>query len=307
MNRFLALYRALDQTTSQQARLAVLTQYFREEDPHEAAWVVYLLRGGHLRRFVSPRRLREWIAAFLDLPLSLIEAAYQQVGDLAETLALLLPNRERPFSGALPPLALLAEKILPHIATLPESAQQAWLAQQWEQLSFWEAYLLHKLLLGGFRVGVAEGLLIAALAEALELPPAQVAARLSGALNHPSPSFYEQLRTPHTDSPEPYPFFLAYPIEELGNDFQEKLGSPTAYQIEWKWDGVRVQLVRRSGKVALWSRGGVPLTEGFPDVVIPHQSLPDGTVLDGELVILRENQVQPFAAIQRRLLRKKVT
>lgn len=307
MERFLALYRTLDQTTSQQARIAALTAYFQAVEPEEAAWATYLLRGGHARRFVSPRRLREWIAEYLNLPLSLVETSYQHVGDLAETLALLLPNRGRPFSGHLPPLPVLAGQELPRLASLPEAEQRAWLENHWSRLSFWEVYLLHKLLLGGFRVGVAEGLLLQALARALNLPETHLANRLPAALNPPNSTFYDQLRQTATTSLEPYAFCLAYGIEELGENYPEKFGKLADYQVEWKWDGVRVQVVCRAAGVALWSRGGVALTQGFPELVDLFRALPAGTVIDGELLIVREGEIQPFAALQRRLLRKKVT
>lgn len=305
MERFIALYRALDQTQSQNAKLNALRAYFSEADPHEAAWAVELLRGGHARRFIPPKKLRLWLAEYLGLPIDLVEECYQHVGDLSETVALLLPNRSNP-SGNLPPLPYLAEVQLPRLATLPEAEQKAWLHEQWKKLSFWEAFLFHKLLLGAMRVGVAEGLLTRALAEALHLPEAHVAQRLSAEWK-PSPRFYEHLRAQAEATLDPYPFFLAYPLEDLGENFPEKLGSLSEYQVEWKWDGMRVQLVRRKSGLALWSRGGVCITEGFPDIVQRFAPLPPDTVIDGELLIVKDGLVQPFAALQRRLLRKKVS
>lgn len=306
MRAFVELYRALDQTQSQKAKVEALRQYFLGADPHEAAWVVHLLRGGHARRFVSPRQLRHWLADYLRLPLDLVEYAYHHVGDLSETIALLLPNRQRESSGALPPLPHLAEVELPHIQKTPEAEQQAWLISYWERLSFWEAFVFHKLLLGALRVGVAEGLLQRALAEALHLPESHIAQKLASPWV-PGPHFYRQLRAGTEAHLDPYPFFLAYGVEELGPDFTEKLGPLSEYQVEWKWDGVRVQLVRRAGGVALWSRGGVCLSESFPELLALYRQLPVGTVIDGELLIVREGAVQPFSQLQRRLLRKKVT
>lgn len=305
MERFIALYRALDQTQSLYGKLAALRSYFKEADPHEAAWAVELLRGGHARRFIPPKKLRLWLAEYLSLPIELVEEMYHYVGDLSETIALLLPNRHR-SSVSLPSLPYLAEVELPRISRLPEIQQRETLISYWERLGFWEAFLFHKLLLGAMRVGVAEGLLTRALAEALNLPEAHVAQRLS-TIRTPSPDFFLQLRAGETESLDPYPFFLAYPVEELGEDFHTKLESLLDYQVEWKWDGVRVQLVRRRGGIALWSRGGVCITDGFPDIVQRFSPLPAGTVIDGELLIVKDGIVHPFAALQRRTLRKKIT
>ncbi|MCS7162218.1 MAG: ATP-dependent DNA ligase [Bacteroidia bacterium] len=305
MERFLALYRALDQTQRTVEKLSHLQAYFRMADPHEAAWVVQLLRGGHARRFLSPRKLKSWLADYLNLPLALVEECHHQVGDLAETVALLLPNRHRP-PGGLPPLPHLAEVELPALLKATESAQRQWLEQWWEKLAFWETFLLHKLLLGALRVGVAEGLVQRALAEALNLTEARIAQKLQGTWQ-PSPTFYDYLRQPTHLTAEPYPFFLAYPIEELGPNFVEKLGPTLDYQVEWKWDGVRVQIVRRQSEVAVFSRNGVRIDPGFPELVERFRCLPPDTVVDGELLIVKEGQVQPFGALQRRLMRKKVT
>ncbi|MCX7980936.1 MAG: ATP-dependent DNA ligase [Bacteroidia bacterium] len=305
METFVQLYQRLDQTQSTQAKQEALVGYFRRANPHEAAWVVRLLCGEHARRFISPRKLRQWVADYLGLPIALVESCYQQVGDLAETIALLLPNRFI-SEGELPPLYWLAEREFPRLAEAPEAQQRATLISYWQRLSFYECFLFHKLLLGAMRVGVADGLLMRALAEALHLPEGTIAQKLA-CLPPPSPAFYAYLHKESGPNTEPYPFFLAYPIEDLGTDFVEKLGPLAAYQIEWKWDGVRVQVVRRAGRVALWSRGGVLLTESFPELVQRFQNLPSGTVIDGELLIVREGRVQPFFALQRRLLRKKLT
>lgn len=306
MERFIVLYRALDQTQSQNARLQALRDYFREADPHEAAWVVELFRGGHARRFIPPRKLRLWVAEYLSLPLEAVEECYHHVGDLSETIALLLPNRGN-APGNLPSLPLLAGSELPRLATLPEVDQRAWLHTYWQKLSFYEAFLFHKLLLGAMRTGVADGLINRALSEALHIPQAQIARKL-GADWKPSPQFYDYLRSGSTETMEPYPFFLACPVEDMGESFAEKLAASLSdYLIEWKWDGMRVQLVRRRSGIALWSRGGVCITEGFPDIVQRYSALPPGTVIDGELLIVQGGIIQPFAALQRRLLRKRVS
>ncbi|MCS6895754.1 MAG: ATP-dependent DNA ligase [Bacteroidia bacterium] len=305
MERFIALYRALDQTQSQNAKLKALIDYFQTADPHEAAWAVKLLSGGHARRFVSPRKLRSWLAEYLGLPLSVIEDCYHYVGDLSETVALLLPNRGKPLSGGLS-VPQLAEIELPRLSKLTEEEQRQWLRTYWEKFSFWEAFLFHKILLGAMRVGVAEGLLTRAIAEALHMPEAHVAQRLSTGWE-PSPHFYQYLLAEQTAVLTPYPFFLAYPIEDLGENFHHKLNDPSLYQVEWKWDGIRVQLLKRGGKLALWTRGGVCVTESFPDIIERFKLLPSGTVIDGELLIVRDGVVQPFSALQRRLMRKKVS
>src|SRR6185436_4571278 len=111
---------------------------------------------------------------------------------------------------------------------------------------------------------------------------------------------------PALDAGQPYPFFLAHAVEAVV-DFQAKLGPPADWLVEWKYDGIRAQIVRRGGQTWIWSRGEELMTERFPEVVALAGPLPDGTVLDGEVLVWKDDAPAPFALLQQRIGRKLLT
>lgn len=307
MKRFTQLFFELDQTTRVNEKVAALENYFRAVPPDDAAWALHFLCGRKLDRAVAAKSLWQWIAVESGFPDWLIEECYSAVGDGAETMALLLRD-----SGAGTTLSLseiVEQRLLP-LQTLPEQARRNLLVQTWRELNANERLVWNKLITGNFRVGVARTLVIRALASVAQIEPAIMAHRVLGAWK-PAAEDYARLIGSEDATAElarPYPFFLASPLElkiKRGEDLAS-LGDIHQWQAEWKWDGIRAQLIRRSGETLLWSRGDEMITEAFPEIIETGSLLPDGTVLDGELLAWRGEGPLPFAKLQRRLGRKQV-
>lgn len=301
MQRFAALYAELDATRATRAKVEAMKRYFASAPDEDAAWAVFFLGGRRLRRVLAPSRLRQWIGEDLQLSPPLLDECYAHVGDLAETLALLLDT-----AGRLPrqsPGIGLAEWVarLQALAGLDEAQQRAALLAAWRQLPREECYLVNKLVTGELRVGVAAGLVARALAEHAGVGVDVIQHRLMGDWLPEAASWHALLRLESAARPvaQPYPFCLASPLE----DAPETLGEPADYLVEWKWDGIRAQLIRRDGQLFLWSRGEELLNGRFPEVEALAAQLPDGCVLDGEILAWREG-VLPFAVLQRRIGRK---
>jgi len=306
MRDFSRLYQALDQTTSTNLKVAAMVRYFSAAPPADAAWAVYFLSGRRMKRLVGPARLRQWLYESVDLPGWLVDETYASVGDLAETIALLTdagraaPADERTLAD------WLETEILP-LRGLDADDQGARVKRWWATLDYEQCYLLNKLLTGALRVGVSRTLAARALAEAANLPRPVILHRLMGQWE-PDGEFFERLVSPddgEADVSRPYPFCLAAPLDD--DEPADLPGEPADWQVEWKWDGIRAQLVRRAGRGFLWSRGEDLITERFPEVRDAAASLPDGTVLDGEILAWdAEDGVMDFGALQRRIGRKRV-
>jgi DNA ligase 1 len=310
MRRFTKLFCDLGQTTRTTEKLALLEEYFREVPPADAAWALQFLLGRIPKRLVAIRDLREWTAAETGLPQWLIDESHQAVGDFAETLALLFPETD---SSLQMPLARLVEERLLPLGHLPLLSRRERLVQTWRELSAAERLVWNKLITGNFRIGVARNLVVRALAGVAGVSAPTMAHRLLAEWQ-PSAASYVMLldaRENKTDlAATPYPFFLALPLElklKGAQAIEEVLGPIHDWLTEWKWDGIRAQLIRRQGEISIWSRGEELITATFPEVVEIARSLPDGTVLDGEIVVWKGGRPQPFAHLQRRLGRKNVS
>ncbi|MEP7246072.1 MAG: ATP-dependent DNA ligase [Gammaproteobacteria bacterium] len=305
MRDFAELYDEIDTTTSTNLKVAAMVRYFRCAPPADAAWAAYILSGRRLKRFIGPALLSKWLIEASGLPEWLVTESYSTVGDMAETIALLLETDEAGKSATDAPLAEWIEQRLLPLRNSSDERQQEAIVTWWRTLPYRECFLLNKLLTGELRVGVSELLVTRALSEVLNVSRVDVARRLMGEWE-PGAEFWEGLKAGDTsanDPSAPYPFYLASPFE----DDLAKLGSPADWQIEWKWDGIRGQIVRRAGQCFIWSRGEELVTERFPEIVAAAASLPDGIVLDGELVAWRDGTVRPFADLQQRIGRKKLT
>jgi DNA ligase-1 len=306
MRRFCQLYEALDGTTRTNAKVEAMVRYLEAAPAEDAAWAVFFLTGQRLKRLISGRTLRAWAEQRTGLPEWLVSEAHAAIGDSAETAALLLPDAQcaaDPGASELLPLhRWLEERILP-LRGQPAEGQYAEVCGWWQELPRGELLVLNKLLTGAFRVGVSKLLVVRALAEVAGLPRATVAHRLMGR-PQPSAAWYRTLVAPAGTAARarPYPFFLASPLDARA----ESLGPLTDWLAEWKWDGIRGQLMRRSGEVFLWSRGEELITERFPELIQAAARLPDGVVLDGEVLAWGAG-VLPFAVLQRRIGRDRLT
>ena len=310
MKRFARLFNELDTSTSTRSKVDALKRYLAIANAADAAWAVYFLAGGKPRQAINSRVLREFAIGASGLPEWLFEESYQAVGDLAETIALLLPPPVRASDGTL--AFWIEERLLPLRGRAPADVLAA-LRDYVEELDTPERFLLIKLIGGGFRVGVSKLLVTRALAEHSGIDAKLVAQRMIGYTDvtlAPTPERYLSLidAGQHVVADgHPYPFFLAHSLTLPVERFEDELGAPADWLIEWKYDGIRAQLVRRAGKAWLWSRGEELITERFPEIVECSRSLPDGTVLDGEILVWRDERPQPFALLQKRVTRKSVT
>lgn len=304
MEAFARLYADLDETTSTQGKLSALKRYFASVDADDAAWATYFLAGGRPRQLVPAKVLRAVAIGAAGLPQWLFDECYLAVGDFAETVAHVLPPPSRISNLGL--AVWMRERILPLRGTPPD-AVDGLLTAYWSELDESGRFLLLKLLGGGFRVGVSRLLVTRALAEVASVDAKVVAQRLIGYTaigREPSGDDFRALvaarRESERASAHPYPFFLAHPLQAP----VESLGAVNDWIVEWKWDGIRAQLVRRGGLTCLWSRGEELVTDRFPELRVVGDALPDETVLDGEIVVMNDGSVRPFAALQTRIGRK---
>jgi len=300
MRRFAALFDVLDRTSSTAAKRDAMAAYFAEAPPEDAAWAVYVLGGGKLKRTATSTELRAALAAEAVYADWLIDESYQHVGDLAETIALMLPGGGDEQEDT--PLHVWMEARLPSLNALESSERIDLLREWWRPLPRGQVFLVNKLLTGSLRVGVSHRLVVQALAQWANLPTDLIAHRLSGTWA-PSATAFQALAGPERADEHagerPYPFFLASPLEQEVSS----LGDVGEWLAEWKWDGIRAQLMRRAGETLLWSRGEERLDGRFPEIEQAARDLPDGCVIDGEILAwtLDEAHPLPFAALQKRI------
>jgi DNA ligase-1 len=303
VRRFAELFDALDATRSRNEQVRLIAEHVSHVPPEDAVWAMALLRGDRGRRAVSTTKLRAWAAQEAGIPEWLVEASYASVGDLGETLSLLLGTPSEASDDL--PLSLWLTDVIPSIAQAPEEEQRERVVAIWRRLHGTERMLFNKLLGGSFRVGVSRGIVDRAIGEASGLGANEISLRLAG--GYPTTgAFFTSLLRGHADGEpqsRPYPFMLA----QSAPSPMESLGEVSEYLLEWKWDGIRAQLIRRNGQVSLWSRGEESVTEWFPEIrdwALRH--LEDGTVLDGEVVAGTMPAPRSFHQLQRRLQRRVV-
>ena len=315
MDLFTQLFIALDQTNKTVAKSQLLSEYFEEASPADAAWAIYFLMGERLKRLVKTADLKEWASRVSDLPDWLFAECYDHVGDLAETLALLIfcEDKFRKADLKLSLSELIENYLIPLKAMEPE-AQSKRIVQLWSKMDFSMALVLNKLITGGFRVGVSKSLVIKALAKNASVDPAVMAHKLMGQWE-PSEVNFKNLFVKKSTQDEvlrPYPFCLAYPLEvKEGESLSMILGDSNEWQIEPKWDGIRAQIIVRKGARVIWSRGEQLLNEQLPEIEDALKAYPDeqSFVLDGEILAwdFENDKVRSFADLQKRLGRKKVS
>lgn len=309
MQSFVDLYMALDATTSSNAKLAAMEAYFRAAAPQDAAWAVYFLAGGKPRQLVPSKVMREFALRSARIPEWLFDESYLAVGDLAETIALLSPQ---PAGSSTDGLAVwMEDKLLPLRGLAPEELL-ARMDTLWRELDTRGRFICAKLMTGAFRVGVSRLLVTRALAAVAGIDAKRVAERMVGYTDlraRPDAARFQALiaaddAAPVRESAQPYPFFLAHSLQVPVEQFEAQIGPISRWMVEWKFDGIRAQIVRRAGSAWVWSRGEDLVTERFPELAELGARLPEGTVLDGEIVVWKEDRVQPFAQLQQRIGRK---
>ena len=311
MRRFADLFQQLDASTATTAKVAAMVDYFTQAPPEDAAWAVYFLAGGKPRQVVPTALLRETACAVAGIDDWLFDECYQAVGDLAETIAHVLPPAAgRSEAG----LAHWVEQRLLPLKGLSPQEQAVRLRAALDELDAQGRFLLVKLIGGGFRVGVSKLLVQRALAQGAGIDPKAVAQRMMGytdARHMPSAQRFQALVAQDgattLDAGHPYPFFLAHALPQAPTD--ATLGPVTDWLVEWKYDGIRAQVVRRAGQVWIWSRGEELMTERFPELEAALRALPEGSVLDGEVLawLPGQDQPAPFALLQQRIARKLLT
>lgn len=301
MKEFTELIRLLEDTSKTNTKVDLLTRYFLDAPEADRVWTVALFTHRRPRRQVNTRMLADWAKQIATIDDWLFQESYDVVGDLAETIALILPgddgdSEERSLTYWIDLLAALEGK--------SDEEKEHRVKHAWSMLPKQERFVFNKLITGGFRVGVSQNLIIKALANAVDVDPSHVAYAISGDWN-PRNITFQELLFPESETAisKPYPFFLAYPIEGEVSD----LGDETEWFVEWKWDGIRSQLIVRQGEIFLWSRGEELITEKFPELLPLAEILPNGTVIDGELLPFKDGRPLAFNVLQTRIGRKNVT
>lgn len=300
---FAELVYELGTHTKTNDKLNALVNYFTIADDKDKVWMIALFSGRRPRRTISGARLAEWCAALVGLPLWLFEESYHTVGDMSETIALLIPDGSTEYHSP-KALSWYVEKFLA-LEKSDESVKKEFIISSWRELNSRERFVFNKLLSSTFRVGVSQSLMVNALAKTVNLPSTVIAHRISGNWDPSSTPFDELLSEEATaiDHSKPYPFYLAYALEEEPST----LGEPALWQAEWKWDGIRGQIIKRNGLFFVWSRGEDLITDKFPEYQRLGEKMPDGTVIDGEILPVRNGEVLNFNVLQTRIGRKNVT
>jgi len=300
MREFAALYRKIDQTIKTLPKIAALVEYFQSASDRDKVWTIALFSHRRPKRTVTTSLLRAWSAECSGLPLWLFEESYHIVGDLAETIALILPpctdTSARTLDDWIRYNAALADST--------EEEKKKAILTAWSQLPSDERFLYNKLITGGFRVGVSQKTVVKALAQATEQEESVITHRLMGAWD-PFTITYDELVNQadgKEDLSRPYPFYLAYAVE----DKVDKLGETDLWQAERKWDGIRGQLILRQGEIYLWSRGEELVTDKFPELKPLATAAVGDVVIDGEILPYKDGQPLPFALLQTRIGRKTV-
>ncbi|WP_375280445.1 ATP-dependent DNA ligase [Pseudooctadecabacter sp.] len=299
MKDFAALFARVDQTTKTTVKVAAMADYFRVASDADKLWTIALFSGRRPKRVITTTALREWAAERAGLPLWLFEECYPIVGDLAETISLFLPpatgDEDRPLSDWI--------NELKRLSALDEDGRKEGILHAWSILPQIERFLFTKLLTGGFRIGVSQKLMTRALARATQQDEAVLTHKLMGNWTPDTTTWADLIEAedPTADLSRPYPFYLAYGLEDL-----DQLGPTSDWFVDRKWDGIRGQLIVRQGEHHLWSRGEDLMTDRFPELAQLTDYLPDGTVLDGEILAFQDEMPLSFNALQKRIGRKTV-
>jgi DNA ligase-1 len=308
MKAFAQLFLSLDETNKTNEKVKILKDYFNSVPDTDKMHMLALFSGRKPKRQINSTLVRNWAIEASNIPAWLFEESYHVVGDLAETMALLMPQNRGSSHKTL--TEWIAE--INTLGNKTEQEKKIWLLDSWAMLDSSERFVFNKLLTGGFRVGVSQSLVVKALADITGIEAPALTHRIMGNWM-PETYSYAQLVQEQSASDNisrPYPFFLAYPIQETSekqksaDELKTALGDEKEWQAEWKWDGIRAQLIKRGGEIFIWSRGEDLASDKFPELHPFLHALPDGTVLDGELLSFQNGLPMPFNILQTRIGRK---
>lgn len=302
MKAFAELYTSLDETNKTNEKVAILSEYFKNTPPEDAIWAIAFLTGRRPKRAINTTKLWTWAMEQSGLPDWLFAESYDAVGDLGETITLLLKKTDKVDER---PLHWWIEDLLLKIAKKPEEEQKTIIIDSWNAMSRDQRFVWNKLLTGSFRVGVSAKLVVKGISKASGIEENVISHRLMGHFA-PSMEYYNNLMahdTEDADTSKPYPFYLAYQLDE----HPSTLGDVKDWTTEWKWDGIRSQIIKRNGEIFIWSRGEDLITERFPELAETASYMKDGTVLDGEILAWWDNMPMNFGELQKRIGRKNLT
>ncbi len=301
MKRFADLIKKLDSTNKTTLKVEALTEYFRTAPDRDKVWTIAILSHRRPPRPVNTTLLREWAAELANIPLWLFEESYHIVGDLAETIALVIPHSNTSTEKSL-------NQFLQEIIDLKpkeESDKKEYMIKNWLNLNYYERFVFSKLITGSFRIGVSQKLMTRALSKATEIDEDILAYKLMGNWEPSKISFKKLILEENEEDylSKPYPFYLAYAIE----DVPESLGPAEEWSVEHKWDGIRSQVIIRNDELFVWSRGEELVTDKYPEFEALVEAIPNGTVLDGEILPFPNGEIGTFKDLQTRIGRKNVS
>ncbi len=301
MKDFALLIKTLDSTNKTTLKVAALATYFKKVNDKDKVWTIAILSHRRPPRPVNTTLLREWASELANIPLWLFEESYHIVGDLAETIALIVPPTRSTTEKSL--TTFLVEMIA--LKKKSEEDKKTYLQNNWKVLDYYERFVFTKLITGGFRIGVSQKLMTRALSQATEIDEDILAYKLMGNWD-PNTITFQELILEENESDylsKPYPFYLAYAVE--GN--VEDLGDIESWSAEHKWDGIRSQVILRNNEIFVWSRGEELVTDKYPEFQSFVGTIPNGTVLDGEILPLPNGEIGTFNDLQTRIGRKTVS
>jgi len=301
MQRMAQLIDELSNTTKTNDKRDALVQYLHESPDEERVWLIAIFTGRRPKRLVNTTLLKNWCMEITGLPQWLFDESYHTTGDLGEAISLMLPEPVQTKEISVTELMMQIRQL----QNAPEELRKEFVTANWRSLSKSSCFLFNKIIIGGFRIGVSQNIIIQAIAIFTNKEAQAVAHIISGNWDPYTISFSELTsdNTGLTDASKPYPFYLAYALEGTASS----LGQPEEWLVEWKWDGIRGQLIRRNASVFLWSRGEELITDRFPEISSLLPLLPDGVVLDGEVLSYRDGNPLPFQFLQTRISRKVTT
>tara|TARA_B100001287_G_scaffold91833_1_gene76986 strand:- start:9874 stop:11475 length:1602 start_codon:yes stop_codon:yes gene_type:complete len=301
MNDFARLIENVDKTNKTNDKVLALENYFKTASNEDKVWAIALFSSKRPKRAINSSKLREYAAELANIPLWLFEESYHIVGDLAETISLIVPNSENKMS-----CKNLSQYIceINNLKNLDEDSQKQYLFDCWLSMDYYSRFVFNKIITGGFRIGVSQKLMTRSLANVTGIDKDTIAYQIMGDWSPDNITFDELILSPSKDSffYKPFPFYLAYALDVNLN----QLGDPNDWVYENKWDGIRAQLIKRNNQISLWSRSGELISNQFPEIIQMGIDLPNGTVIDGELLVFKDNNIGSFNDLQKRLGRKKV-